>query len=39
MVVHGKDAPVTVPVTLTVCPWKSPAPKDFVSHVGLIESP
>jgi len=35
----GADLPVTVPVTLTVCAWKSPDPKDFISHAGLIESP
>ncbi len=39
IVTHGTDAPVAVPVTLTVCSWKSPDPKDFISHVGLIESP
>jgi hypothetical protein len=38
-VTRGTDAPVTVPVTLTVCAWKSPDPKDFISHAGLIESP
>jgi hypothetical protein len=38
-VTRGTDAPVTVPVTLAVCAWKSPDPKDFVSHAGLIESP
>jgi hypothetical protein len=38
-VTRGTDAPVTVPVALAVCAWKSPDPKDFVSHVGLIESP
>lgn len=38
-VAHGTDTPIAVPVTLTVCAWKSPNPKDFVSHVGLIESP
>ncbi len=39
IVTRGKDLVSTVPVTLTVCSWKSPDPKDFVSHVGLIESP
>jgi hypothetical protein len=38
-VTHGTDAPITVPVTLTVCSWKAPDCKDFASHVGLIESP
>ena len=38
-VTHGTNAPVAVPVTLTVCSWKSPDPKDFIGHVGLIESP
>jgi len=38
-VTHGTGTPIAVPVTLTVCAWKSPDPKDFVSHVGLIESP
>jgi hypothetical protein len=38
-VAHGAGATVAVPVTVTVSPWKSPDPKDFVAHVGLIESP
>jgi hypothetical protein len=38
-VTHGTDTPIAVPVKLTVCAWKSPDPRDFVSHVGLIESP
>jgi hypothetical protein len=29
----------TVPVLLRVCDWRVPDPKDFVSHVGLVQSP
>jgi ADP-ribosylglycohydrolase len=31
--------PVEVPVELRVVDWKLPDPKDFISHVGLTESP
>lgn len=32
-------APVNVPVELRVVDWRLPGAKDFVSHVGLTESP
>jgi len=32
-------APVTVPVELNVAAWTMPDSKDFVSHVGLTQSP
>ncbi len=28
-----------VPVELTVCPWRCPDPRDWVTHVGLMHSP
>ncbi len=31
--------PVPVPIRLTVCGWTLPRPKDYVSHVGIVESP
>ncbi|MBI5726101.1 MAG: hypothetical protein HZA50_19230 [Planctomycetes bacterium] len=31
--------PIEVPVSLTVCPWTLPAPRDFATHVGLLQSP
>ncbi|KKL87586.1 hypothetical protein LCGC14_1933230, partial [marine sediment metagenome] len=32
-------APVEVPIELSVAPWTMPDSKDFVSHVGLTQSP
>jgi len=31
--------PISVPIHVTVCGWTLPEPRDFVGHVGLIQSP
>ena len=39
LAISGGGKAVTVPVELTVCAWKAPAPKDWKTSVNVLQSP
>jgi len=38
-VVPAEAASCTLPIWITVADWRAPAPRDFISHIGLVQSP